>query len=368
MPISSLPEIKYIYTNINDIKMNFEKTETGKTIITNLEVNNERLQFSQRFIVSLCSLYGISKSIFNLYDPDEVLERIYDRRSDDRTIRLTVHDNKALAVTKPERPIITGEDLETIFSQTGIEDWEYSDDGIITSHHNLRIGDNKLTINGDNYINQFVVNTPIDGYGLPSSYVSMYRLVCSNLMIVKSRLFKSSIKLGNKIENNIPQMVQFIESFNNEKAYQAIQQRLETAMRSPASLDEIHRLSEILDNEKLLSIHTNPSYIEDTKDILVDSDQLKVLRKLMGSEADKYGLISLNSLDKKKRQRVPSETTVYNLINFVSELATHHAAEKQQSTILYGYIGDMISREYDLENILDEGQEPIDLFLSVNQN
>ena len=187
-------------------------------------------------------------------------------------------------------------------------------------------------------------------------------------MIAKAKLFKSSIKLGNKIDTNIPQMIQFIESFNNEKAYEAVQSRLKSAMRSPASLDEIYRLSSILDDEKFATIHTNAKYAKNDTNIIIDSDQLRALRKLSGDEADRYGLISLASLDKKRRQKLSSNTTVYNLLNYASELATHYATENKQRQILYAWIGDMIGNEYDLEGILDKDEEPIDLFLSINQN
>lgn len=54
---------------------------------------------------------------------------------------------------------------------------------------------------------------------------------------------------------------------------------------------------------------------------------------------------------------------MYDLLNFASEVATHHANEVGGRTV-QAYIGDLISNEYDLEGTADHFSNWKDFFIS----
>ena len=97
--------------------------KTGKRSIRSVELDGRRVETSDRFWNSLFSKYGFGKNVFNYFDPAEVVERISDRREDDR-VRFCLFENPGaamptlLAVSNPAKPvpymgeIVTGMDAE----------------------------------------------------------------------------------------------------------------------------------------------------------------------------------------------------------------------------------------------------------------
>ena len=75
-----------------------------------------------------------------------------------------------------------------------------------------------------------------------------------------------------------------------------------------------------------------------------------------------YGLANLDALSAKRQRTLPAACKVYDLLNFASEVATHHAGPKQEQS-LQAYIGGLISDEYDLENTADQYGDWRDFFV-----
>jgi hypothetical protein len=50
----------------------------------------------------------------------------------------------------------------------------------------------------------------------------------------------------------------------------------------------------------------------------------------------------------KKLKTLPAKCSVYDLINFATEVATHHS-DTTAARRLHGWVGGLISNEYDLE-------------------
>ena len=61
-----------------------------------------------------------------------------------------------------------------------------------------------------------------------------------------------------------------------------------------------------------------------------------------------YGLANLDALSDKRKRILPSKARVYDLINFASEVATHHATAEGANRV-QAYIGSLIADEFDLE-------------------
>jgi hypothetical protein len=71
--------------------------------------------------------------------------------------------------------------------------------------------------------------------------------------------------------------------------------------------------------------------------------------------AETYGLANLEALSEKRRRILPAKCRIYDLLNFASEVATHHASSHANRR-LQAYIGGLISDEYDLEGTADAAE------------
>jgi hypothetical protein len=335
--------------------------------VTGAVIDGRRISVGQRFITSFCAIYGVSPSIFNLFDPSEVIERVVLRNAGDSMIRVAIEEDDAgglghgLAVSRPSKVSLSRADVASILAGQGIkiDDVAY-DEGIITSWHAPRIGgDVKFDVSGDDWQNRFMLDIPIDGYGSPNAYLSLLREVCQNGMIAYAKTFRTSAKLGREAKDALPTMSRFVESFNNEGGFVALRQRLESAVKSPASLDEFYSFYKILmDADEMQSLHVN----EKGDYVKPFASKLTADLKAMCGSLEVYGLVNHDTLTAKKRRTIPVSGTIYDLVNFATEVSTHRATPRQARR-LQAWVGTIMSNEFDLEGILDDAEEPQDLFL-----
>ena len=77
------------------------------------------------------------------------------------------------------------------------------------------------------------------------------------------------------------------------------------------------------------------------------------------------GCIS-TTLSAKRQRTLPTACKVYDLLNFASEVATHHADEAGSRT-LQAYLGELVSGEYDLEGTVDQFNDWQDFFVGSEE-
>ena len=92
------------------------------------------------------------------------------------------------------------------------------------------------------------------------------------------------------------------------------------------------------------------------------SQVLRSFRKMTGDMAEIYGLANLDALSVKRQRTLPAACKVYDLLNFTSELATHHAGDQGQR-MLQASIGSLVGGEYDLEGTADQFGDWRDFFI-----
>lgn len=376
----AIPVVDYKNVNLNNVKIELaEATKNAKRKVANLEVDGESVIYTDRFSTSLASLYGFSSNMYKFFDPGEIIDRIINRGYGD-TVRVAMQENKdgshtALGVVKPTKSFIRSDDLLMELMEQGIDPSliTYHDGMVRSMHKPSRLGDSPFTVQGDQMVNRFVIDTPVDGFGLPSAYLSILRQVCSNGMIGYAKAFKSSIQLGNNpelregeiVSDAIPTFRRFLESYNNEEGFAAIRQRLEAAGTSPASLDEFYSLYKTLTRQDMATLHKGA--VNDSG--MYNSDLTTKLRDMAGDVLDIYGLVSLDGLAPKQRRKVPVKCTVLDLVNFASEMATHRA-NTEQGRKISAWVGGALSDMggFDLEGTLEAGEQPQDLFLTSKED
>jgi len=106
--------------------------------------------------------------------------------------------------------------------------------------------------------------------------------------------------------------------------------------------------------------------VKDRKDLTSDT-LMRDFYRMTGNLNELYGLANLDALSNKRQRVLPARCRVYDLLNFASEIATHHStAEGARS--MQACIGTLISDEYDLEGTAETATEFADFFVqSENQ-
>jgi hypothetical protein len=94
---------------------------------------------------------------------------------------------------------------------------------------------------------------------------------------------------------------------------------------------------------------------------------ISAFHRMTGDVSEIYGLANLDALSVKRQRTLPVNCRVYDLLNFVSELATHHATGPGPR-MAQGWIGTLISHEFDMENSCDAFDDFQDFFLERRIN
>lgn len=361
-------------------------SETGKPVVSNVIVNDEPIEPTDRFWLSLHARYGFNNSVFKYFSHEEVFQRISEIEPRDR-VRLCVErdlekgESHLLALSNPAKPVVRHDSLMETLERYDGGDIAYCD-GIVESTHTPRIGSNEFEIGDDTFWNRFVMSAPIDGYGQPSIYLSLLRQVCTNGMIAYAPTFRSTLALGRGEDNVTFSIVRALDGFGNDEGYAALRQRFEAAAKSWASVYEAQSLYRLL--VKLLThknIRTSRAAPATTRisGLLADdrsparlhssekcaeagSPIITAFHQMTGDVSQIYGLANVDALSVKRQRTLPVKARVYDLLNFASEVATHHADE-QGARASQGWLGTLVSGEYDLEGSQDAFGDFQDFFI-----
>ncbi len=359
-------KFEYGTARVKDIQVTTKKDTDGKTSVTSVKLKGRNVKASGRFWNSLHTRFGFTSNIFKYFSHAEVFGRIAEVAPSDE-LRTCVENNDGertlMAVANPTAGFIKHDDLMGLLEKSGVEGTTYAN-GVITSEHAPRLNP-VFKVSGDGFQNKFVIDTPIDGYGRPAVYLSMMRLICANGAIGYSPTFRSELPLG-KGENGVAFVLErVLDGFNNEEGYAALRQRFESASKSWASVNEATRLYKVL--AKMLNtgqVAGIPAAAAggDGASLMDGVPLLSSYHRMAGDLAGTYGLANMDTLSVKRQRTLPAGCKVYDLLNFASEVATHHATGQGART-LQAYIGDLISAEYDLEGTSEQFGDWKDFFV-----
>ena len=383
----AMPQLKSIVVPVGSLHCHTEyDPKTDRDVVTGIDCAGELVKPSPRFWLSLFSRYGFTKSIFKFFNHQEVMHRIGEKVDNDR-LRLTIETDEdgstLLACSNPTKPVIDIESYIGCMDESRIRSISYAN-GIVRSMHRPRHNSSTFSIGPDEFKSEFMIDTPIDGYGMPSVYLSLLRLLCMNGAVMMHPAFKSQVNVGKGEDNITFAIIRLLEQFNNEEGYAAIRARIDAAQHSWASIYEINQLHAIL--EKCASGETDDELSEDvtlprltyTKssatyipELLKDSASVVSPRyaimssffNMMGDISGRLGLANMSALSTKKQRALPVEASVYDLFNFATECATHYA-NRPASNLLNGWIGNLVTNEYDMEGTIDSVPDYDDFYVN----
>ena len=362
----------YQYVTMSELGVETETDPgTGKRLPVAVTFRGESVEPTERFWTSLYARYGFNQSFFKYFEYPEVFTRISQVQSRDQ-LRLCVETDlktdkkRLLATSNPSKPFVSSDDLITTIMDYDGQSVTYSD-GLIESTHTPRSGAGWFEISGDNFANRFILSTPIDGYGMPNIYLSMLRQVCSNGMVGYSRAFRSSLAVGRGDDDVMYSITRALDGFNNEEGFGALRQRFESATRSWASVREaisLYKLLNRLSAKRQLKLRSPEAQPESASlDRLDGKDWVQAFHDMTGDIQQTYGIANLDALSPKRQRTLPIQCSVYDLLNFGSEVATHRATTHATRTC-HGWLGTLVSSDYDLEGTREKIGDFQDFFLA----
>jgi len=221
------------------------------------------------------------------------------------------------------------------------------------------------------------MSVPIDGFGLPNIYLSLLRHICSNGAIGYAKAFRSSLALGTGSDNVRFSIVRALDGFGNDEGFAALRQRFEAAANSWASVHEaqsffkllvkLHHRNQVRVNSTMIdqpmvddqSIHT---LTVGTRPNEIGSPVITAFHKMTGDVSQLYGLANVDALSAKRQRTLPVRCSVYDLLNFASEVATHYSMDSGARSA-QAWLGSLISSEYDIEGSRDSYSDFQDFFM-----
>lgn len=371
MVANNIPKFEYDMVSIQDLQANTKVGKDGQVVVDSITVKDQEAAPSQRFWTSLYARFGFNQSFFKYFSHEEVFTRLSKVNSSDRVrICTQIAPDKdgnekrtLLGVSNVTKPVIHSDGLMELLHAAGAEEVKFAD-GIIESFHTPRIGTGTTQIGGDDFQNRFVLQTPIDGYGNPCVYLAMLRLVCANGMVGLSRAFRSDVSVGKSRDNVLYTLGRTLENFNSDEGYAALRSRTEAATSSWASLREAQSLYKMIikmHNDQRIgqvgehspSISKWAHQYDKSAQGAISSPVLKAFYAMTGDPHALYGLSNLDALNVKRQRALPVKASVYDMVNFATELATHYA-DAANSRRLHGWVGSLVSDEYDLEGTMQQ--------------
>lgn len=341
---------EYGVCKVNEIEVVPEAKGRFSKMPCSVRLQGEPMVATHRFWKSLHRRFRFTENFFKWFTPFEVFDRISKISRNDELrwcIERPVNGiPKLLGVSNPNMSIVGYESLQQLLEEYDTEEISYTD-GVVTSRHEVRHSTD-FQIAGDSFENRYMLDTPIDGFGRPAIYLSLLRLRCSNGAIGYSPTFRSELSLGKGKDRGEFAIERALDGFNNEEGFAALRQRFESASNSWASMNEAQTLFRLLVKSHhsgwiAHSIGSDGASLPGPR-----PDILRSFRRTAGDFAEIYGLANPDTLSQKRQRTLPAKCRVYELLNFASEVATHHMKPMGQHPI-QAFIGDLVSREYDLE-------------------
>ena len=336
-------QFDYFTADIGDITPQWNDLKRSDGIIERkmdaITYKDKTYTVGERFILSFCSKFGIGTSIFYLFNPSEVFERIQMVHPRGR-MRVVTHNQSCLAATSPNKSFVDFDTLMDIINSpkhsNKIVNSHYRE-GIVRTVHTMN--EAPWEINGELFHQTFTMETPIDGYGLPSIYLSLVRESNNTMLTADSKTFRSEIQLGKNGDHVEIPVKRALDTFNNEEGFQALRQRLESAQTSLASLHECDSLLKVMTRNLTTkeSNHIFESYFT-----------------MIGDVSKKYGIATEDSISAKKARLLPMNCRVIDLIFFDMEITTRFFHLIRNIKTMTSWIGQTIDNEYDLEGSIEQ--------------
>lgn len=352
--------IQYRDFHIADIKIDMETKKNGQMKPNRnwikIEGEDKPMRATGSFWQSIFSRYAINSQIFNLFTPEETFERIVQCHGDDKMQLMTYQSDEAVDGEGNQVPQVFSTCLlgRNFSKFDQVLDMEVNEGAVarFSSAGNGRImvesplvGASDFEICGDAFGGYFVTSIPIDGYGSATSAPMLLRRVCTNGAVAMAPVFQSKISKGKNPVESVNRISNSLTHYAGEEALLAASERFKAAANSKASIREVMEFWSALCKQF-------PGSDSKCKDEAEKDLFTHVQNKYYGLTGDAitlYGVFSNTAMSRRKMSLLESRCTMYELLNFATEVRSHHVNVSGKS-VLDGLVGQTIATEFDLEN------------------
>lgn len=307
--------------------------DCDETKIKGLVIDNSTYKLSDRFYKTLAAELGIPYGVFGFFSPLEVMERAAEK-APDLPLRVTVDTVgcEALGLTQNKGLPMPINYIENVLNNDRrITDVEYGD-GMLSAM--LDLDDPWDVPNDSTYGMRVRCRVPVDGVGMPDMSLATWRQVCSNGAVAETSLFRTKMEIK---DNSGEHFRRLLASFSNPSGVEMLQERMCNAAETKASVGEVVLLEGLI--RRSVANARNQMLLRER------------LNDVAGSPCVRYGVTDLANIGQKKRPLLPVGCSVADLLNFASELGTHHSELLKPESTLQSFSGTLLSKGFDLEGL-----------------
>ena len=298
-----------------------------------LAVDGEEYKPSHRFLKGLAQRMKVPLGVFELFTPLEVIHRAAER-APDLHLRLTVdrEEHKALALIEDRGVPIPAGNIEIIMKDDRrLQEFDYHD-GVITGRFDL--GEAWDIPNDSKYGVHISTEVPVDGMGTPETTLATWRQICSNGAVAEAPMFRTKMEVK---DNGGEHFRRLLRSFSNPRGVELLHERLLAANETKASVDEVHQVETLIRRQ-----------VRDARHQMLLCERLQ---EVADNPCVRYGVTDLGAIGERRRALLPTGASVADVMNFISELNTHHGELLKNRNAANGLLGEYYARSYDLEEM-----------------
>ena len=311
-----------------------------------LAINGLEYAPTPRFLKGLALRMRVPLRVFDLFSPLEVIQRAAEV-APDMELRLTVDEERREALALIENkghPIPAGAVRQVMQDDPRLKEFAYGD-GVIKGMFDL--GETWEIPKDSMYRVRVQTTVPVDGLGSPEATLGLMRLVCTNGAIAESSQFRTKMEVK---DNSGEHFRRLLQSFGNPQGVEMLHERLLAAIGTRASVGEVHVVEDFLRRQ-----------VRRTE----DSMRLReCLQDVAGNPCVRYGVTDIGAIGAKRRTLLPVDCSVADLLNFATELASHHADVMKEPSAANALVGSFYTSGFDLEDMYPNMQDSPPFMLS----
>lgn len=322
-----------------------EVLDSDESKIKGLAIGGTTYKPSARFYKTLAAELGIPYGVFGFFTPQEVMVRAAEKEPD-LPLRVTLDTAKEelLGLTQNKGLPMPIQYIENVLhGDRRLREVEYAD-GMLSAMLDL---DEPWDVPNDSAYRVHVrCRVPVDGAGMPDMSLATWRQVCSNGAVAEAPLFRTKMEIR---DNNGEHFRRLLASFSNPSGVEMLQSRMCEAAGTKASVGEVMLLEGMIKRS-----------VASTRNQMLLRERLD---EVAGNPCVRYGVTDLANIGQKKRPLLPVGCSVADLLNFASELATHHAEMLKPDSTLHSFAGTLLSKGFDLEDLYPNVLRTSDFYL-----
>lgn len=294
---------------------------------------------TDRFLKGLARRMKVPVGVFTLFSPVEVVHRAA-AVAPDLGLRVTLDEEKGEALGLIEntgRPI-PADAVERVMKEDGrLQRFGYAN-GVIEGMFD--IGESWSVPGDSDYRVQVRASVPVDGMDAPDATLGLLRQVCSNGAVVEAASFRTKLEIK---DNSGEHFRRLLASFGNPQGIEALHERLVAAAGTKASVGEVHAVDEFLRRQ-----------VRRAEDAMHLRERLQ---EIAGHPCVRYGVADIGAIGPRRRALLPVDCPVSDVMNFVTELCTHHPRALKDPAAGGALVGRFCTGGFDLEEMYPNTRE-----------